>query len=123
MSRFYFFNDKVERNAKIRNRNNQVPHLTQETIFESYKNTLSSKGNTQKSQVVSPFPAGDHKPSQQPNSGRHRPDMFCTAAQYGLPTEAPGGCATRQLVGLYSKKQWAAVWPLIQLLSDRCLFL
>ena len=45
--------------AKIRNRYNQVPHLTQDTTQESDKNTI--KHYTQESQVVSPFPAGDHK--------------------------------------------------------------
>ena len=34
---FQFY--KVERRAKIRNRYNQVPHLTQETTCESDKNT------------------------------------------------------------------------------------
>ena len=43
--------------AKIRKRYNQVPHLTQDTILESNKNTINI---TNKSQEVSPFPAGDH---------------------------------------------------------------
>ena len=38
----------------------QVPHLTRDTIWESDKNK-KQQHNTQKSQVVSPFPAGDHK--------------------------------------------------------------
>ena len=50
---------KVERKAKIRNRCNQVPYLTQNTIRESDKNTR--KYNIQESQEVSPFTAGDHK--------------------------------------------------------------
>ena len=36
-----------------------MPHLTQDTIWKSDKNTR--KHCTQKSQEVSPFPAGDHK--------------------------------------------------------------
>ena len=36
-----------------------VPHLTRDTIWESYKNTR--KHHTQESQEVSPFPVGDHK--------------------------------------------------------------
>ena len=36
---------------------NQVSHLTQETIWESNKNTIKI---TNKSHEVSPFPAGDH---------------------------------------------------------------
>ena len=51
-------NDKVKK-AKIRNRYNQVPHLTRDTIWESGKNTR--KHHTQEIQEVSLFPAGDHK--------------------------------------------------------------
>ena len=48
----------VRKAAKIRKRYNQVPHLTQDTIWKSNKNTINI---TNKSQEVSPFPAGDHK--------------------------------------------------------------
>ena len=44
--------------AKIRNRYNQVPHLTQDT---NGKVTNSQLDTTNESQEVSPFPAGDHK--------------------------------------------------------------
>ena len=44
--------------AKIRNQYNQVPHLTKDTTRESNKTTINI---TNKSQEVSPFPAGDHK--------------------------------------------------------------
>ena len=50
---------KVSKEAKIRNRYNQVPHMTQDTTRESDKNTM--KHHTQESQDVSPFRAGDHK--------------------------------------------------------------
>ena len=49
---------KVRKTAKIRKRYNQVPHLTQDTTWESNKNTINI---TNKSQEASPFPAGDHK--------------------------------------------------------------
>ena len=49
---------KVSNGAKIRNRYNQVPHLTQDTKWESDKLT---EDTTNESQEVSPFPAGDHK--------------------------------------------------------------
>ena len=49
---------KLRKKAKIRKRYYQVPHLTQDTAWESYKNTINI---TNKSQEVSPFPAGDHK--------------------------------------------------------------
>ena len=44
--------------ANIRKRYNQVPYLSQDTIWDSKKNTISI---TSKSQEDSPFPAGDHK--------------------------------------------------------------
>ena len=48
---------KVSKGAKIRNRYNQVPHLTQTT---NGKVTNSQLYTTKESQEVSPFPAGDH---------------------------------------------------------------
>ena len=50
--------NKVSKMAKIRKRYNQVTHLTQDTTWESDKNTINI---TNKSQEASPFPAGDHK--------------------------------------------------------------
>ena len=49
---------KVRKTAKIRKRYNQVAHLTQDTTWESNKNTINI---TNKSQEVSPFPSGDLK--------------------------------------------------------------
>ena len=49
---------KVRKATKISNRYNQVLHLTHDTTWESDKTQLNI---TNKSQVVSPFPAGDHK--------------------------------------------------------------
>ena len=51
---------KVRKRAKIRNRYNQAPHLTQDT---KRKVTTSQLDITIESQEVSPFPAGDHKAS------------------------------------------------------------
>ena len=48
----------VSKGAKIRNRYNQVPHLTQDT---NGKVTNSQLDITNESQEVSPFPAGDHE--------------------------------------------------------------
>ena len=50
--------EKVIKSAKIRNRCNQVPDLTQDT---NGKVTNSQLDITNKSKEVSPFPAGDHK--------------------------------------------------------------
>ena len=49
---------KVSKGAKMRNRHNQVPHLTQDT---NGKVTNSQLDTTNESQEVSPFPADDHK--------------------------------------------------------------
>ena len=43
--------------VKIRNRYNQVQHLTQDTTWKSDKYTINI---TNESEVVSPFPAGDN---------------------------------------------------------------
>ena len=48
----------VSKGAKLRNRYNQVPHLTQDT---NGKVTNSQLDTTNESQEVSPFQAGDHK--------------------------------------------------------------
>ena len=52
-----FMVTKVSKGAKIRNRYNQVPHLTQDT---NGKVTNSQSDTTNESQEVSPLPAGDH---------------------------------------------------------------
>ena len=49
----------VKNKAKIKNRYNQVPHLTQDTAWESDKNTR--KHHIQESQEVSSFPTSDNK--------------------------------------------------------------
>ena len=50
----------VRKRAKIRNRYNQAPHLTQDT---NGKVTASQLDITNESQEASPFPAHDHKAS------------------------------------------------------------
>ena len=59
---------EVSKGAKIRNRYKQVPHLTQNT---NGKVTNSQLDTTNKSQVVSPFPAGDHKAHINRRAQRH----------------------------------------------------
>ena len=49
---------RLSKGAKIRNRYNQIPHLTQDT---NEKVTNSQLDTTNDSQEVSSFPAGDHK--------------------------------------------------------------
>ena len=59
---------KVSKVAKIGNRYNQVPHLTQDT---NGKVTNSQLDNTNESQEVSPFPAGDYKAHINRHAQRH----------------------------------------------------
>ena len=59
---------KVSKGAKIRNRYNQVPHLTQDTNGIV---TNSQLDTTNESQEVSPFPAGDHKAHINIRTQRH----------------------------------------------------
>ena len=59
---------KVSKGAKIRNRYNQVPHLTQDT---NGKVTTSQLYTTNESPEVSSFPAGDHKAQINRRAQRH----------------------------------------------------
>ena len=59
---------KVSKGAKIRNRYNQVPHLTQDT---NGKVTNSQFDTTNESLEVSPFPAGGHKAHINRRTQRH----------------------------------------------------
>ena len=63
-----FKRSKVSEGAKIRNRYNQVPHLTQDT---NGKVTNSQLDTTNESQEVSPFPASDHKAHINRRAQRH----------------------------------------------------
>ena len=59
---------EVSKGAKIRNRYNQVPHLTQDT---NGKVTNSQLDTTNKSQEVSLFPVGYHKAHINRRAQRH----------------------------------------------------
>ena len=61
-------NIKTAKDAKIRNRYNQVPHLTQDT---NGKVTNAQLYTTNVSQVVIPFPSGDHKAQINRRAQRH----------------------------------------------------
>ena len=60
--------NKVSKGTKIRNRYNQVPHLTQDT---NGKETNSQLDTANESQEVSPFPAGDLKAHTNRRAQRH----------------------------------------------------
>ena len=59
---------KVSKGAKIRNRYNQVPHLTQDTNGNATNPQLDT---TNESQEASPFPAGDHQAQINIHAQRH----------------------------------------------------
>ena len=59
---------KVSKGAKVRNRYNQVPHLTQDTNGKVANSQLDT---TIENQEVSPFPAGDHKAHINRRAQRH----------------------------------------------------
>ena len=59
---------KVSKGAKIRNRYNQVPHLTQDTNGKVINSQLDT---TSESQEVSPFPADDHQAYKNRRTQRH----------------------------------------------------
>ena len=59
---------KVRKRAKIRNRYNQVPHLTQDL---NGKITTLKLDITNESQEVSPFPAGDNNASINRRARKH----------------------------------------------------
>ena len=59
---------EVSKGAKIRNRYNQVPHLTQDTNGKVANLQLDT---TNESQEASPFPAGDHKAHINRHAQRH----------------------------------------------------
>ena len=74
----------VSKGAKIRNRYNQVPHLTQDT---NEKVTNSQLDNTNESQEISPFPAGDHKAHTCINRRTQRPSKHKTEQKHKRSTE------------------------------------
>ena len=59
---------KIRKGAKIRNRYNQVPDLTQDTNGKVPNSQLDT---TNESQEVSPFPASDHKAHINRRAQRH----------------------------------------------------
>ena len=59
---------RVSKVAKIRNRYNQVPHLTQDT---NEKVTNSQLDITNENQLVSPFPSGAHNASIHRRARKH----------------------------------------------------
>ena len=68
MNSSVFSKTKVSKGAKIRNRYNQVPHLTQDTNGKVTNSQLDTKNE---SQEVSPFPACDHKAHINRRAQRH----------------------------------------------------
>ena len=59
---------KVSKSAKIKDRYNQVPNLTQDTNGKVQNSQLDTTNETQE---VSPFPVGDHKVQINRRAQRH----------------------------------------------------
>ena len=70
--RIYVGDHKVRKMAKIRNRYNQAPHLTQDY---NGKVTTSQLAIAIESQEVSSFPAGDHKALINIRARKHNKNM------------------------------------------------
>ena len=78
---------KVSKVAKIRNRYNQVPHLTQDTNGK----VTNSQKTPQTRAKVSPFPAGDHeahinRPAQNIANTRQNKNIRDPQKKYRLGT-------------------------------------
>ena len=72
----------VSKGAEIRNRYNQVPHLTQDTNGKVINLQLDT---TNESQEVSPFPAGDHKTQinrRLQRHNKHKTSKFVIYSRY-----------------------------------------
>ena len=98
-SKFQIICINVSKGAKIRNRYNQVPHLTQET---NRKVTNSQLDTTNDRQEVSLFPAGDHKahinrPAQR--HSKHKTEKTYLNKTYGERSGSVVECLTRALGG------------------------
>ena len=74
---------KVRNRAKIRNRYNQAPHLTQDT---NGKVTTSQLDIISESPGVNPFPAGDHKASTNKREQKHRNYIYEPQKKHRLGT-------------------------------------
>ena len=77
----------VSKGAKISNRYNQVPHLTQDT---NGKVTNSQLNTTNESQEVSPFPASDHKAHINRRTQKH--SKHKTEQKYKISTKEVPPC-------------------------------
>ena len=67
----------------IRNRYNQVPHLTQDTNWESDKNTIKHHKQEPRGQ---PFPAGDHMTAMNRRESMKTQDTNDSQKKYRLGT-------------------------------------
>ena len=96
-SRFDCSYKEIRKAAKIRNRYNQVPHLTQDTIWDGEKNT----NITNKSLEVGPFLAGDHRAAM----NRHESVTNTRHKAQGLPKSNDAAFPMHQEEKETTKKQ------------------
>ena len=94
---------KVRKEAKIRIRYNQLTHLTQDTTWESNKNTINI---TNMSQEVSTFPAGDHKATRnRHDSTRHSHKTISQNIWY-YPSSLQSFLSLERAYTLWPKRWW-----------------
>ena len=109
---------KVRKRAKIRNRYNQAPNLTQDT---NGKVTTSQLYITNESQEVSPFPAGDHKASI---NRRARKQYKKNKAEITQTVHERSTALERSLLEGLNRFHGAPTSPLVQIMwikTHRCL--
>ena len=97
---------KVRKNAKIRNRYNQVPHLIQDIEWES--DTKTTKHNTKERQEFIPFPSGDHK------TARHRLDNMSKANPNPQKKYCFGTVSKKSTGGLKIVSKFHKLFPLTE---------
>ena len=71
----------IGKKAKIRNRYNQLPHLTR-TLNGKVKKTTTKKHRIPESQKVSPFQTGDYKVATK-QASQYGKDKTCTCTSKG----------------------------------------
>ena len=82
---------QVSKGTKIRNRYNQVPHLTQDTNGKVANSQLNT---TNESQEVIPFPADAHKAHinrRAQRHSKHKTEKTCTIYKRSTTLELGGG--------------------------------
>ena len=104
---------KVRKRAKIRNRYNQAPHLTQDTYGKVTTSQLEIKND---SQEVSPFPAGNIEASINRHARKHNKTRQKLQMIHKRSTtlEQPAKIFYQgQMKNLFCVQNFHIIWPII----------